>query len=383
MQLPEGNDAAAKYLMSFVFGNQHRSVADLLENSNFDVNYAFGRVERNLLQIAANVGSADCLSVLLKHGCEPNYQDISGCTALHLAARNGKRRCVQKLLEYKADPAIRNNEGLSTMHWLAVNGRAEILIDLLSHFNDLELEDVQGQTPLHVASQNGHKKTVQVLLEHGANVNKANHSGFTALHFACKHGQRDIIPPLLEYGAHHLSNKNGDTPMSLCIMGGYGTTLQLLLNHFPRLYNTLVSIGAKLLEMKYDSVMNCFRHLCITQKSSILNMVSEFSSNSGFQLLSISSDYRIQVSTFKSAIEILTVLHEGSASAVFQPLEVLWRSLEEWMVVLKQEIADKCKCDLVVYVFRVDFYSSNFLPVIAFNILDTQHHLTFTSLSFM
>lgn len=64
-------------------------------------------------------------------------------------------------------------------------------------------------------------QTVQVLLEHGANINKANHAGFTALHFACKQGQRDIIPPLLEYGAHHLSNKNGDTPMSLSFMVGF------------------------------------------------------------------------------------------------------------------------------------------------------------------
>lgn len=31
----------------------HRSVSELLSNSKFDVNYAFGRVKRSLLHIAA------------------------------------------------------------------------------------------------------------------------------------------------------------------------------------------------------------------------------------------------------------------------------------------------------------------------------------------
>lgn len=341
VQLPEDDDAAARYLMTFVFGNQHRSVQELLENSDFDVNFTFGRVERNLLQIAANVGSADCLAVLLKHGSNPNYQDISGCTALHLAARNGKRRCVQRLLEYKADPAIRNNEGLSTLHWLAVNGRAEILIDLLPHVSDLELEDGQGQTALHVASQNGHKKTVQVLLEHGANVNKTNHAGYTALHFACKHGQRDIVVPLLEHGAHHLPNKAGDTPMSLCVTGGHGAALNFLLDEFPRICNTLVAVASKALSSHYDAVMSCFRHLYTSRKTSILNLISNFASNSGFKLLSVSSDYDHEVNLFKSAVELLTVLQDIGDAAVFQPLEGLWCSLEEWMVVLSKEIAEK------------------------------------------
>lgn len=38
-------------------------------------------------------GAYECLSLLLKKGIDVNYQDMSGCTALHLAARNG---CVQR-----------------------------------------------------------------------------------------------------------------------------------------------------------------------------------------------------------------------------------------------------------------------------------------------
>ncbi|XP_077970581.1 E3 ubiquitin-protein ligase HACE1-like [Styela clava] len=345
VELPKDNEAAARYLMPLVFGNQQKSISDLLENSEFDVNFAFGRVQRTLLQIAANVGSAECLTIFLKHGSNPDYQDISGCTALHLAARNGKHRCVQKLLEFKADPEIRNNEGFTTIHWLAVNGRAEILGDVLPYVKDVDCEDDRGQTALHVASQNGHKSTVQCLLEHNAKVDKADKTGYTALHFACSHGQRHTVPLLLEHGALHIPDQSGETPLNMCLRGGYGPTLQLLLDHFPRLLNTLVPAAAKIMESRYDSVMCCFRNLCSVQKKeSILKNISEFTANSGFQLLSVSSDYETQVKCFKSSVELLTVLDEEGNLEVFQSLEVLWSSLEEWMMVLKKEIEEaSCK----------------------------------------
>ncbi|KAM7382312.1 hypothetical protein PAMP_002050 [Pampus punctatissimus] len=89
VELPEDNETAVYTLMPMVMADQHRSVSELLLNSKFDVNYAFGRVKRSLLHIAANCGSVECLVLLLKRGANPNYQDISGCTPLHLAARNG------------------------------------------------------------------------------------------------------------------------------------------------------------------------------------------------------------------------------------------------------------------------------------------------------
>uniref|UniRef100_A0A9J7X9G0 HECT domain and ankyrin repeat containing E3 ubiquitin protein ligase 1 n=2 Tax=Cyprinus carpio TaxID=7962 RepID=A0A9J7X9G0_CYPCA len=133
------------------------SVSELLLNSKFDVNYAFGRVKRSLLHIAANCGSVECLVLLLKRGANPNYQDISGCTPLHLAARNGQKKCMGRLLEYNADVNICNNEGLTAIHWLAVNGRTELLHDLVQHVSNVDVEDAMGQTALHVACQNGHK----------------------------------------------------------------------------------------------------------------------------------------------------------------------------------------------------------------------------------
>jgi E3 ubiquitin-protein ligase HACE1 len=58
---------------------------------------------RNLLHIAANCGSHDCLTLLLKRGANLDLQDKAGNTALHLAARNGQKKCIFKLLEAKVN----------------------------------------------------------------------------------------------------------------------------------------------------------------------------------------------------------------------------------------------------------------------------------------
>ncbi|VDI41242.1 Hypothetical predicted protein, partial [Mytilus galloprovincialis] len=89
VELPDDKSSAYYMLMSMIIGNQYRSVSDLLSGPKFDVNYAHGRPNRNLLHIAANCGSYECLNILLKKGANVNFQDMSGCTPLHLAARNG------------------------------------------------------------------------------------------------------------------------------------------------------------------------------------------------------------------------------------------------------------------------------------------------------
>ncbi|CAF88170.1 unnamed protein product, partial [Tetraodon nigroviridis] len=214
VELPEVpqfyNETAVYTLMPMVMADQHRSVSELLLNSKFDVNYAFGTGEEKPAAHRCQVGacrkvsspgpsgrrllcvpscrSVECLVLLLRRGANPNYQDISGCTPLHLAARNGydprsgafcsnadvtvsdrlgtasgallvvsQKKCMGRLLEYNADVNICNNEGLTAIHWLAVNGRTELLHDLVQHVSNVDVEDAMGQTALHVACQNGHK----------------------------------------------------------------------------------------------------------------------------------------------------------------------------------------------------------------------------------
>ncbi|XP_069830876.1 E3 ubiquitin-protein ligase HACE1 isoform X3 [Dendropsophus ebraccatus] len=384
------NETAVYTLMPMVMADQHRSVLELLSNSKFDVNYAFGRVKRSLLHIAANCGSVECLVLLLKRGANPNYQDISGCTPLHLAARNGQKKCMSKLLEYNADVNICNNEGLTAIHWLAVNGRTELLHDLVQHVSNVDVEDAMGQTALHVACQNGHKTTVLCLLDSGADINRPNVSGATPLYFACSHGQRDTAQILLVRGAKYLPDKNGVTPLDLCVQGGYGETCDVLIQHHPRLFQTLIQMTQNE-DLRENMLRQVLEHLSQQSESQylkILTSLAEVATTNGHKLLSLSSSYEAQMKSLLRIVRIFCyVFRLGPASPsngndmgyngnktprnqvfkvrkvyeVFRkidvkemnvtkhafiyhppteqdPLELLWHSLDEWLVLIATEL---------------------------------------------
>uniref|UniRef100_A0A671Q0C4 E3 ubiquitin-protein ligase HACE1 n=1 Tax=Sinocyclocheilus anshuiensis TaxID=1608454 RepID=A0A671Q0C4_9TELE len=351
------SETAVYTLMPMVMADQHRSVSELLLNSKFDVNYAFGRVKRSLLHIAANCGSVECLVLLLKRGANPNYQDISGCTPLHLAARNGQKKCMGRLLEYNADVNICNNEGLTAIHWLAVNGRTELLHDLVQHVSNVDVEDAMGQTALHVACQNGHKTTVQCLLDSGADINRPNVSGATPLYFACSHGQRDTAQILLLRGAKYLPDKNGVTPLDLCVQGGYGETCEILIQHHSRLFQTLIQMTQND-DIKENMLRQVLEHVSQQSDSSyqmILTSLADVATTNGHKLLSLSSNFEVQTKSLLRIVRIFCHVfclgpscpnngndmgyngNKTPRNQVFKPLELLWHSLDEWLVLISTE----------------------------------------------
>ncbi|XP_078600324.1 E3 ubiquitin-protein ligase HACE1-like isoform X2 [Branchiostoma floridae x Branchiostoma japonicum] len=295
---------------------------------------------------------------------------MTGCTALHLAARNGQKKCLAKLLEYNADVNIRNNEGLTTIHWLAVNGRTELLHDLLQHVREngdveggdrkqnVDVEDAQGQTALHVACQNGHKSTVLCLLDNGADINRPNVTGATPLSFACSHGQRDTAQILLSRGAKYLGDSNGCAPLELAVQGGYSETCEVLLQHIPRLFEPLMqmTLNTNIKEAMLFKVLAFICQSSVSQHHMILVSVAELASAAGHRLLSVSSNYEDQVVSFLRCVKMLCRLYRLAPcehsmkdsytasrntvpmATVFRPLELLWKSLEEWLLLIGSEL---------------------------------------------
>ncbi|AWO97172.1 putative E3 ubiquitin-protein ligase HACE1-like [Scophthalmus maximus] len=345
VELPEDNETAVYTLMPMVMADQHRSVSELLLNSKFDVNYAFGRVKRSLLHIAANCGSVECLVLLLKRGANPNYQDISGCTPLHLAARNGQKKCMGKLLEYNADVNICNNEGLTALKY------DYFLVSLL--LCDSKLNNFGVWTKQNIMLQ-----TVLCLLDSGADINRPNVSGATPLYFACSHGQRDTAQILLSRGAKYLADKNGITPLDLCVQGGYGETCEILIQHHGRLFQTLIQMTQND-EIKESMLRQVLEH--VSQQSDghyprILTSLAEVATTNGHKLLSLSSSFDAQMKSLLRIVRIFChvfclgpsspnsgndMCYNGNKtprSQVFKPLELLWHSLDEWLVLISTEL---------------------------------------------
>ncbi|MEE6514953.1 hypothetical protein FKM82_023404 [Ascaphus truei] len=355
VELPEDNETAVYTLMPMVMADQHRSVLELLSNSKFDVNYAFGRVKRSLLHIAAK-----------------------------------QKKCMSKLLEFNADVNICNNEGLTAIHWLAVNGRTELLHDLVQHVTNVDVEDAMGQTALHVACQNGHKTTVLCLLDSGADINRPNVSGATPLYFACSHGQRDTAQILLSRSAKYLPDKNGVTPLDLCVQGGYGETCDILIQHNPRLFETLIQMTQNE-DLRENMLRQVLEHVSQQNESQylkILTSLAEVATTNGHKLLSLSSSYEAQMKSLLRIVRIFChVFRIGPSSSnngndmgyngnktprnqvfkvrkvydvfrkidvkemnftkhalIYQtaseqdPLELLWHSLDEWLALISTEL---------------------------------------------
>ncbi|XP_024055291.2 E3 ubiquitin-protein ligase HACE1 isoform X4 [Terrapene carolina triunguis] len=292
-----------------------------------------------------------------------------------------------------------------------------------------------GQTALHVACQNGHKTTVQCLLDSGADINRPNVSGATPLYFACSHGQRDTAQILLMRGAKYLPDKNGVTPLDLCVQGGYGETCEILIQHHPRLFQAIIQmtqneelrenmhlndnwrlpavLGQNPLNMenwgggriKNGNSPNLFWNLFtddnhlrqvlehLSQQSEsqylkILTSLAEVATTNGHKLLSLSSNYEAQMKSLLRIVRIFChVFRIGPSSPnngndmgyngnktprsqVFkvrkvydvvrkidvkemnftkhafinqtsheqEPLELLWHSLDEWLVLIATEL---------------------------------------------
>uniref|UniRef100_A0A8C5G1X8 E3 ubiquitin-protein ligase HACE1 n=1 Tax=Gouania willdenowi TaxID=441366 RepID=A0A8C5G1X8_GOUWI len=317
VELPE--ESIYSVLLLFI-----RSVSELLLNSKFDVNYAFGRVKRSLLHIAANCGSVECLVLLLKRGANPNYQDISGCTPLHLAARNGQKKCMGRLLEFSADVNICNNEGLTAIHWLAVNGRTELLHDLVQHVSNVDVEDAMGQTALHVAGILTSHNTVLCLLDSGADINRPNVTGATPLYFACSHGQRDTAQILLSRGAKYLADKNGKTPLDLCVQ------LRQVLEHVSQQSDT-----------HYHRILTSLAEVATTNGHKLLSLSSSFEAQmkSLLRIVRIFCHvYRLGPSSPNNGSDMCYNGNKTPRSQVFKPLELLWHSLDEWLVLISTEL---------------------------------------------
>uniref|UniRef100_A0A8C8MF37 E3 ubiquitin-protein ligase HACE1 n=1 Tax=Oncorhynchus tshawytscha TaxID=74940 RepID=A0A8C8MF37_ONCTS len=313
------NETAVYTLMPMVMADLCVSVSELLLNSKFDVNYTFGRVKRSLLHIATNCGSVECLVLLLKRGANPNYQDI--CTCLSLP-----KKCMGRLLEYNADVNICNNEGLTLLH------------DLVQHVTNVDVEDAMGQTALHVACQNGHKTTVQCLLDSGADINRPNCSGATPLYFAC----RSTVQVLLLKWKEYQTTANLPRP---------GRPSKLSAHTRRR----LIRDAAKRQILEHVS-QQCDSHYLI-----ILTSLAEVAITNGHKLLSfLSSSYDAQMKSLLRIIRIFChVFGLGPSSPnngndmgyngiktqrrqVFKvsmgPLELLWHSLDEWLVLISTEL---------------------------------------------
>ncbi|MBC6412392.1 MAG: ankyrin repeat domain-containing protein, partial [Hyphomonadaceae bacterium] len=162
------------------------------------------------LHRAADKGSAETVTALVRAGAEVNARDENGWTPLHRAARRGNPKTVAALVRAGADVKARNNRRTIKRRIDPPRTLLEIGGELLGLREGKYRVDRYegGMTPLHLAVQNGHAEAVTALVRAGAKVNARDGEGQTLLHWAVAYGTAETVTALIGAGADPMARDN-------------------------------------------------------------------------------------------------------------------------------------------------------------------------------
>ncbi|HUQ51576.1 MAG TPA: ankyrin repeat domain-containing protein, partial [Gammaproteobacteria bacterium] len=173
------------------------------------------------MSLAAEVGDAALLKVLLDAGANADSPSGDGMTALMLVARTGNVEAAKMLLDHGATIDARENFGGQTaLMWAAARRHPEMIdllvvrgaaIDARSAVRDYQRHiqaegrpkslDSGGFTPLLYAARENCMACVDTLLEKGADIDLPDPDGVTPLHVAIMNANWDLAKRLIEAGA--------------------------------------------------------------------------------------------------------------------------------------------------------------------------------------
>ena len=136
--------------------------------------------------MAANTGSEELISVLLKYDVDINAVDKEGRTALHVAIDCYHPKTAMKLIESGAKPNVLDNKGRSSVRVAREKGDEEVTKALLKHDSNINAIDRDGCTTLHHAIRWCYPEIALMLIERGAKPNA--HELRSPLHEAAEKG---------------------------------------------------------------------------------------------------------------------------------------------------------------------------------------------------
>ncbi|KAL4715914.1 hypothetical protein ACJJTC_013214 [Scirpophaga incertulas] len=197
------------------------SCMKLLLDAGADVRAALGPGKATALHLAAEDGHAECARLLLDHGARIDWPNLRGQTPLHLAALAQSVEVVELLVSRRANVKARDGDGRSPLHGAIVRGAraCDVARLLLSVGADPNTPDNFGYTPLHIAALNEFSACVLLLLDYGGDVTLRTNGGVSALSFIVRRVP-DVVPQYLcklDDAVHVSEHELGDVDCELTI----------------------------------------------------------------------------------------------------------------------------------------------------------------------
>ena len=116
------------------------------------------------LHIAAYMGHADIIRMLLAYGASVDGEDESLRTPLHHAAAEGRTSLIQLLLDAGANANALDSNLFSPCMVAAEGGHVDVIRSLLTGGADVQLRSDMGETALQIAAYSGAKDVFVLLM---------------------------------------------------------------------------------------------------------------------------------------------------------------------------------------------------------------------------
>jgi ankyrin repeat protein len=192
------SDAAGNTPLFYAVHNRRNDLVSYLSNDKSQLNQ-INNEGKTVLHVAAALGDARIIDILVKAGADLNATDFKGNTPLHTAVILYNRAAVRELAALGADINTINNEGKSAFYLALENNDTEIINMLGDKARpNVNLRAYDGNTPLHVAVRQQNIGTVRYLLERGADRMLTDSSGRTPLDLARSYGNNALIRLLMQ-----------------------------------------------------------------------------------------------------------------------------------------------------------------------------------------
>jgi uncharacterized protein len=199
--MDSGGDVNGVYdrdtMLCWALRNRNQEITKLLlQSPRLDVNKRgvtyddFGEWERTPLILAAHMGQADMVGLLLQRGAKVNARDRTDST-----------------------PEARGNTALIKA---AQRDHTEVIRVLLTQGKGIEVDapTKDGETPLRLVVEAEDLEAVKLLCAHGAKINQPNNSGESMLATTILHKKFDVLEFLVANGADiNMANNGGVTPL--------------------------------------------------------------------------------------------------------------------------------------------------------------------------
>lgn len=183
------------------FFQHHKSLKDLHIG---DLTMESGEEENdpniasNLLTVA-RTGNAAFLDELLKARLDPDIGDSKGRTPLHIAASKGHEECVSVLLKHGCNVHLRDISG-NTALWDAVASKHHSIFRILYPCEAISDPHTAGDL-LCTAAKRDDTTVMKELLRQGLDVDSKDRHGLTAIQIAMAKNNMDMVNLLVMNGA--------------------------------------------------------------------------------------------------------------------------------------------------------------------------------------